>query len=166
LSADRFGVRFTADTEFRERLEEVRALASQRDAAQRRGDGDLLSLMKRGLEAYRRELRKERFGVGSKPRLVPSQRAESGEPAGRSRRVAAAVAREVYLRDGGCCTFCSEDGRRCGVRRFFELDHVLPWAAGGESTLEIPPVSVRVMSTGQVSSHWVAEGCDGLGRGG
>ena len=135
LSADRFGVRFTADTEFRELLEEVRALASHRDAAQGQGDGDLLSLMKRGLEAYRRELQKERFGVGSKPRLVPSQRAESGEPPGRSRHVPAAVAREVYLRDGGCCTFCSEAGHRCGARRFLELDHVRPWAAGGESTV-------------------------------
>ena len=135
LSADRFGVRFTADTEFRELLEEVRALASHRDAAPGRGDGELLSLMKRGLEAYRRELQKERFGVGNKPRLVPSQRAESGEPVGRSRHVPAAVAREVYLRDGGCCTFCSEDGHRCGARRFLELDHVRPWAAGGESTV-------------------------------
>ena len=51
----------------------MRALASHRDAAQGPSDGDLLSLMKRGLEAYRRELEKERFGVGSKPRLVPSR---------------------------------------------------------------------------------------------
>ena len=69
LSADRFGVRFTADTEFRELLEEVRALASNREPS-----GDLLSLMKRGLEAYRRELQKERFGVGRKPRRVRSKR--------------------------------------------------------------------------------------------
>src|SRR5450432_3041815 len=63
LSADRFGVRFTADAEFRELLEEVRALASHREPG-----GDLLSLMKRGLQAYRRELQKERFGLGRKPR--------------------------------------------------------------------------------------------------
>src|SRR5450432_747802 len=63
LSADRFGVRFTADAEFRELVEEVRALASHREPG-----GDLLSLMKRGLQAYRRELQKERFGLGRKPR--------------------------------------------------------------------------------------------------
>jgi hypothetical protein len=131
LSADRFGVRFTADAEFRELLEEVRALASHREPS-----GDLMSLMKRGLEAYRRELKKERFGMGKKPRRVRSRRADDSEPASRSRYVPAVVAREVYLRDGGCCTFCSDDGRRCGARRFLELDHVTPWAVGGESTVE------------------------------
>jgi hypothetical protein len=59
LSPDRFGVHFTADAEFRELLEEVRALASHREP-----DGNLLRLMKRGLEAYRRELQKQRFGGG------------------------------------------------------------------------------------------------------
>ena len=90
----------------------------------------------RALAAYRRELEKERFGVGRKPRRVLSARAEAAEPVRRSRRVAAAVAREVYLRDGGSCTFCCADGRRCGARRFLELDHVQPWAAEGESTVE------------------------------
>src|SRR5207342_1481249 len=61
LSVDRFAVRFTADTEFRELLEEVRSLASHREPG-----GDLMSLMKRGLEAYRRELQKGRFGIGRK----------------------------------------------------------------------------------------------------
>src|SRR5450432_4407817 len=128
LSADRFAVRFTADAEFRELLEEVRALASHREPT-----GDLLSLVKRGLETYRRELQKERFGVGRKPHRIRIKRTE---PARRSRHIPAAVAREVYLRDDGCCTFCSEDGRRCGARRFLELDHITPWAARGETTVE------------------------------
>ena len=74
LSVDRFAVRFTAGAEFRELLEEVRALASHREPA-----GDLLSLMKHALEAYRRELQKKRFGVGSKPQRVRSPRAEGAE---------------------------------------------------------------------------------------
>jgi len=147
-------LRFTADTEFLELLEEVRALVSHRDAAQGQSDGDLLSLMKRGLEAYRRELQKERFGVGRKSRLVPSQRTESGEPLGRSRHIPAAVAREVYLRDGGCCTFCSEDGRRCGARRFLELDHVLPWASGGESTVENLRLRCRAHNQHAARNHF------------
>ncbi len=63
LSADRFGVHFTADTEFLELLERVRALASHRQPG-----GDLLPIMKRGLEAHLRELEKTRFAVGRKPR--------------------------------------------------------------------------------------------------
>src|SRR6188768_660465 len=63
LSADRYGVHFTADGEFRELLERVRGLAGHRLPS-----GDLMTLLKRGLEAYERELEKERFAVGSRPR--------------------------------------------------------------------------------------------------
>jgi len=55
LFADRFGVRFAADTEFRELLEEVRALASHRDAAQGRGDGRRHSLRRCAASDHRRE---------------------------------------------------------------------------------------------------------------
>src|SRR6478609_494047 len=63
LSADRFGVHFTADGEFRELLERVRGLSWHRLP-----NGDLMTLIKRGLEAYERELTKERFALGRKPR--------------------------------------------------------------------------------------------------
>jgi HNH endonuclease len=135
LSSDRFGVHFTADGEFKRLLEEVRALASHRQP-----NGDLLSLMTLGLEAYRRELLKARYGVGRKARRTERLSVNSSELASgvwkRSRHVPAAVAREVYLRDGGCCTFYAASGRRCGARRFLEIDHVTPWAEHGESTVE------------------------------
>src|SRR6478752_3281300 len=63
LSADRYGVHFTADGEFRELLERVRGLAGHRLP-----NGDLMTLLKSGLEAYERELTKERFALGRKPR--------------------------------------------------------------------------------------------------
>src|SRR6187399_2578194 len=63
LSADRYGVHFTADGEFRELLERVRGLAGHRLPG-----GDLRTLLKRGLEAYERELTRERFALGRKPR--------------------------------------------------------------------------------------------------
>ncbi len=67
LSADRFGVHFTADSEFCELLERVRGLAGHRLPS-----GDLLTLMKRGLAAYERELEKERFSIGRKPKPARS----------------------------------------------------------------------------------------------
>jgi hypothetical protein len=147
LSPDRFSVNFTADGEFRELLEEVRALLSHSEPK-----GDLMHVMKRGLEALRTELLKRRFGVGRKPRRVRSRTSEPqstseapapqpasrfGKPEGvkRTRHVAAAVAREVYVRDQGRCTFCADDGRRCGERRLLQLDHVVPHAQGGEATV-------------------------------
>jgi len=54
-------VHFTADGEFRELLERVRGLAGHRLSS-----GHLMTLLKRGLEAYERELAKERFGVGNR----------------------------------------------------------------------------------------------------
>jgi 5-methylcytosine-specific restriction endonuclease McrA len=143
LSADRFGVHFTADAEFRELLERVRGLAGHRLPS-----GDLKTLMQRGLEAYERELEKARFAVGRKLRTTkraatkpnsptPTTSARAcARPLKRGRHVPAAVAREVYRRDGRQCTFVSKDGRSCGSRRFLELDHVVPWAVGGEPTVE------------------------------
>jgi 5-methylcytosine-specific restriction endonuclease McrA len=138
LSVDRFSVNFTADGEFRQLLEEVRALLSYVEPK-----GELMHVMRRGLEALRRELLKKRSGLGRKARPVRVSAAEPRTASAclqdsgsrRSRHVAAAVAREVYLRDQGCCTFFADDGRRCGERRWLQLDHVIPHAEGGEATV-------------------------------
>src|SRR5205085_7680667 len=65
LAADRYGIHFTADGDFCRLLERVRGLAGHRNPS-----GDLLTLLRRGLEAYERELEKERFAVGRKPRVA------------------------------------------------------------------------------------------------
>ena len=159
LSADRYGVHFTADGEFRELLERVRGLAGHRLPS-----GDLMTLLKRGLEAYERELTKERFALGNKPRrsrgVAPAPSAPSVPPApseadlsatdrakpqlstrdssntNPKRHVPAAVARAVFVRDGQQCSYVAPSGRRCGARWCLELDHVDPRAVGGESTIE------------------------------
>ena len=150
LSADRYGVHFTADGEFRELLERVRGLAGHRLPS-----GDLMTLLKRGLEAYERELSKERFARGRKPRRSrsvapapsapdlsppdPTKHAAEPEPtptAKRRRRYSAEVLRSVYLRDGKQCSYVSPDGRRCNARRCLELDHIDPFALGGQCTIE------------------------------
>ena len=151
LSTDRFGVRFTADAEFCALLERVRGLA-----AHRLPSGDLLALLKRGLEAYERELMKERFGVGRKRRGDGSKSA--ARPSHHSRHIPVAVATEVYLRDEGQCTFVSDDGRRCGARGRLELDHVKPWAVGGEATLQ----NLRLRCSAHNLRH--AENCFGSAR--
>ncbi|HET7543047.1 MAG TPA: HNH endonuclease [Polyangiaceae bacterium] len=193
LSAGRYGVHFTADGEFCQLLERVRGLAGHRSPS-----GDLLTLLKRGLEAYERELQKERFAVGRKPRRRSNAEAASSAPSvvtaslgklgsakpvsaepvsaepvsaesvsaesvsaelvsaepvsaelwrqleaipltsareNRTWHCPAAVAREVFVRDGGQCSFVSADGRRCDARRRLELDHIVPRALGGEDSV-------------------------------
>ncbi|HEY0466867.1 MAG TPA: hypothetical protein VGC79_21830, partial [Polyangiaceae bacterium] len=152
LSTDRYGVHFSADGEFCQLLQRVRGLAGHRLPS-----GDLMSLFKRGLEAYERELEKERFALGRKPRpsrdVAVACAAQGGPMSGassssssdlstsdsnpklathpkreRRRHCPASVAREVFLRDGKQCSYVSPDGRRCGADRCLELDHVDPWA--------------------------------------
>ena len=48
------------------------------------------------------------------------------------RSIPAAVRREVWRRDQGCCSYVDRHtGRRCGSRFFLELDHIVPVARGG-----------------------------------
>ncbi|MES1175460.1 MAG: HNH endonuclease signature motif containing protein [Myxococcales bacterium] len=41
----------------------------------------------------------------------------------------------VFVRDGKQCSYVSADGRRCTSRRCLELDHIQPWALGGDNTV-------------------------------
>src|SRR4029077_6539137 len=70
----------------------------------------------------------------SKPN--PNPNSNSNPNSNRKRHHPAAVARAVFLRDGQQCSYVSPDGRRCSARWCLELDHVEPWAVGGEGTIE------------------------------
>jgi hypothetical protein len=63
LSADRFGVHFTADAQLKELLERARALASHRLPK-----NDLSSLMRIVLESFVKHEEARRFAVGRRPR--------------------------------------------------------------------------------------------------
>jgi hypothetical protein len=147
LSAGRFGFHFTGEARLKEKIEHARALARHRLPS-----GELAALLELAVDALIRDLEKTRFAVGRKARAVrlapkllspggsdskPSADDESTAAATRKRvrRACAVVVREAYLRDDGCCSFVSQDGRRCGSREFLELDHARPWAAGGASTV-------------------------------
>jgi hypothetical protein len=68
-------------------------------------------------------------GLVKKPRTSPAR------PSANPRHVPAAVRRAVFIRDGGCCQRPLSPGGACGSRTRVELDHVVPVALGGESTM-------------------------------
>ena len=68
LSADRFGVHFTADAELRELIERARALARHRLP-----NGDLAGLIKLMAARFVREEEKRRFGIGARPRRAKAE---------------------------------------------------------------------------------------------
>ena len=70
------------------------------------------------------------------PRTVRRATAEAAppQPHVRRRAIPAAVRRQVWERDRGCCSYVDEgSGRRCGARHLLEIDHVVPYALGGSS---------------------------------
>ncbi len=89
--------------------------------------GDLSEVVDRALDALIAMLEKRKFAATQKPRP---------RAVARARTLPAAVRRDVWARDGGQCTFTSAVGRRCGSRRLLEFDHVVPFARGGEATVE------------------------------
>ncbi len=60
--------------------------------------------------------------------------AQAPHRARRSRYIPAAVRREVWRRDRGCCSYVDpHSGRRCGSRFLLQLDHIVPFALGGSA---------------------------------
>ncbi len=52
----------------------------------------------------------------------------------KSRYIPVAIKRSVYRKAGGQCTYVdSESGKRCSETTHLEVDHVMPFAMGGET---------------------------------
>lgn len=64
-------------------------------------------------------------------RQPPDPPCDGGRPADSPRGVPARIRDEVYLRDGGRCTFRGPDGRRCSATLNLQIDHIVPRALGG-----------------------------------
>ncbi len=73
-------------------------------------------------------------GHGTAACVTPNRSAETWR---RARSLPRALEREVWRRDASCCSYTdSATGRKCGSRHRLQVDHVRPWALGGETTLE------------------------------
>jgi hypothetical protein len=125
LSSESIGVQFTLSREGHDRLRYVQELLSHEIPS-----GDTAEVFEKLLELAIPELEKRKFAATGKPR--PGH----GRPAADSRHIPDAVRRAAWGRDGGRCTFVSEDGHRCGATKLVEFDHIDPFARGGESTVE------------------------------
>jgi hypothetical protein len=91
--------------------------------------GDEAAIVDQALTLLLGDLAKKKFADTRKPRRSHGTRL-------RSRYVAAAVKRGVWVRDLGRCAFVAGSGHRCNERRFLEFHHLDPYALGGEATVD------------------------------
>jgi hypothetical protein len=124
LGPDRYEVRFTATAEMREKLRLAQDLLGHAIPS-----GDLAQVFDRALTVLIEDLKRKKLAATPRPR-------QTRGPAEGSRNVPASVRRAVWARDEGRCAFFSARGHRCGERRFLEFHHVVPYAAGGQATVE------------------------------
>jgi hypothetical protein len=121
LAPERYKIQFTASREGHDKLRRAQSLLRHVIP-----NGDLAVVFERALDSLLADLDRKKLAATSRPR--PAREAASG-----SRRIPAAVRREVWRRDGARCAFLGAAGR-CAERGFLELHHVVPFARGGEAT--------------------------------
>jgi 5-methylcytosine-specific restriction endonuclease McrA len=91
-------------------------------------NGDPAAIVHRALTLLVAELEKTRIAATTRP--CASRNATAG-----SRHVPATVKRHVWARDHGQCAFVGTKGR-CTERGLLEIHHVVPFAAGGPTTVQ------------------------------
>lgn len=152
----RFKVEFGVDQGFLEKLERVRSLLSTKHHRRLEFAELFEILLDEHIErhspesrACRRAEREERKAGQEKQKKTAGKRNDPAKPsraasAGpkknqqqkreRSRHIPRSVRDKVYARDKGRCTFVSSGGRRCGSTWDLQIDHIVPFARGGDNS--------------------------------
>lgn len=134
LTPDASRLTVTIDNALRAKVEQALELMRHRV-----GPGNFAAVIDEALDLLIEKVKKERFGVGRRPRPqrpepVPGEGAEGSPHV--SRHIPAAIKRAVYERDEGRCTFVSHDGRRCSETGGLEFDHLDGFAITREHSVE------------------------------
>jgi 5-methylcytosine-specific restriction endonuclease McrA len=123
LSSATFKIQFTLSGEAHDKFRRVQDLMRHVVPS-----GDPATIFERAVTLLLRDLEHSRCGATDRPRAARV----TATP---SRRVPASIRRKVWARDGGRCAFIGTSGR-CGEQGFLEYHHVVPFAVGGETTVE------------------------------
>ncbi len=134
VADDKYSLTVHVDAAFKAELDELKALLSHKVP-----NGNLTAVLREAVRCAI-ETHGKRKGTVEPKRKAP-KKARDPQPSSRTRdnaraAIAAEVKRQVYKRDGGCCTFVGPDGKRCGSRWKLEFHHLQEVALGGPSTLE------------------------------
>ena len=132
VTADTYSLRATVDAALEKEIQELRALLSHKVPS-----GDLTAVLREAVQCALEKHRRRKGATEPARKRKSPVAAKPAKTTGCGRQpISAAVRREVWKRDEGRCTWCGPDGRRCGSTWKVELDHILPVALGGLSTVE------------------------------
>jgi hypothetical protein len=123
LSPARYLVKLTVSQETHDKLQRARDLLRHTIP-----NGEPAAIIDRALTILIAQLEKTKHAATDRPRSGSANRSAG-------RRVPAAVRRAVWAGDEGRCTFAGPEGR-CPETGFLEFHHVVPFAAGGETSIE------------------------------
>lgn len=123
LSPERYKVQFTVSKDTYDKLRRVQDLMRHRIP-----NGDPAAIFDHALTALLSDLERTKLAAAKRPRKQTS----ASSP---SRQVPAAIKRAVWARDGGRCAFTGIHGR-CSETGFLEFHHLVPYAAGGATSVQ------------------------------
>lgn len=124
IAPEQYKVQFTVSRETHDKLRRAQDLLRHTIP-----NGDPAAIFDKALTLLIDNLEKAKLAATDRPR----QKARAIAP--QSRHIPAAVRRAVWKRDGGRCTFIGTQGR-CGETGFLEHHHAVPFAAGGQPTID------------------------------
>jgi 5-methylcytosine-specific restriction endonuclease McrA len=123
IAPERYLVKFTVSRATRDKLERARDLLRHTIP-----NGDPAEIVDRALTVLLDQLERTKRAATERPR-------SQATTVSRGRRVPSAVKRSVWARDAGRCAFVGGKGR-CTETGFLEFHHVVPFAAGGATSVE------------------------------
>jgi hypothetical protein len=127
LNEDQTEIRFAADRELLEMLQQIQALTTHRSLEP--GYNGLLKFM-----AAQVLKKLDPAQQNERNSLSPEKAAAQHASKTHARYVPASVKREIWRKDQGKCSYVSPTGIQCGSKHGLQLDHVTPWAMGGETS--------------------------------
>ncbi len=127
LAPARYKIQFTASSETEGKLGRARALLRHRIP-----DGDVGAIFDLALTVLVADLERGKWSATDAPRQALAE----VDTTPSSRHLPAAVQRAAWQRDGGRCTFTDASGRRCPAVAGLEFHHAIPFALGGDHSLE------------------------------
>jgi len=144
----KFKLEFMVNPEFLKKVEEIRSELSRKYPSGVSFEILFNIVMDEYLErrSHERRIKRREKEKSSKKRKRKSlsednRKREKKKSGRRTRDIPAAVRDEVYRRDKGRCSFVGRNGTRCNSTWNLEIDHIVPFARGGDSS----PCNLRLL---------------------